>query len=95
VAEPHIVPGRASIESGRAALRILQQARADLEAGHAQAVVTCPVSKAAIRHTDARFTGHTEFFAADAHDVLMTFWGEHFNVALLTTHLAVCEVAGA
>jgi len=94
VAEPHIVPGRASIESGRAALRILQQARADLEAGHAQAVVTCPVSKAAIRHTDARFTGHTEFFAADAHDVLMTFWGEHFNVALLTTHLAVCEVAG-
>ena len=88
----HVTTGQPSAESGAVALDILRRVRADLEAGLAQGVVTGPVSKHAIRHHDGAFTGHTEFFAGSEHEVVMTFWGEHFHLALLTTHLAVCEV---
>ncbi len=74
------------------ALQILTRCREALKQGDLHGVVTCPVSKHEIRKVDSGFIGHTEFFADNPDDVVMSFWGDQFNIALLTTHIPVCEV---
>jgi len=93
--DPEIRPGKPSSKSGEIALKILESSKIDLEAKELHAVVTCPISKDEIRKTDDTFIGHTEFYAGEAakDDVIMSFWGPYFNLALLTTHLAVCDVS--
>lgn len=90
-----IIAGNPGLKSGKIALKILKRSKIDLEAGALQAVVTCPISKDEIRKTDDKFIGHTEFYAGEdaKDDVIMSFWGPYFNLALLTTHLAVCDVS--
>ncbi|MDD3052300.1 MAG: 4-hydroxythreonine-4-phosphate dehydrogenase PdxA [Candidatus Cloacimonetes bacterium] len=90
-----IKPGDPSAESGRIALRILQQTANDLAGGLLDAVVTGPVSKKHIRITAENFIGHTEFFAEkiNVKDVVMSFWGPVFNLSLLTTHLPLASVS--
>ncbi|MCD4828375.1 MAG: 4-hydroxythreonine-4-phosphate dehydrogenase PdxA [Candidatus Cloacimonetes bacterium] len=92
IGRENVAVGQATPVSGAVSLDILRRVLADLTAGHLHGVATCPVSKHAIRCHDRGFIGHTEFFAGDDHEVVMTFWGEHFNLALLTTHMAVSEV---
>ncbi len=86
--------GKPSFESGKATLEILEKCADDLNAKKLDAVVTCPISKNAIRFTDPKFIGHTEFFAdkSNSEEVIMSFWGPYFNLALLTTHMPVAEV---
>jgi 4-hydroxythreonine-4-phosphate dehydrogenase len=79
--------------SGAVAYRILERCLEDLNSKKADAVVTCPVSKNAIRKTHPDFIGHTEFFAQNKHKVFMTFWGKHFNVGLLSTHISLKDVS--
>ncbi len=81
-------------DSGATALKILTQCRDDLRKGDLHGVVTCPVSKHEIRKTQPDFIGHTEFFAENPDNVVMSFWGDVFNIALLTTHMPVCEIGG-
>ncbi|MBN1948745.1 MAG: 4-hydroxythreonine-4-phosphate dehydrogenase PdxA, partial [Candidatus Cloacimonetes bacterium] len=94
--DPSIKPGSPGKVSGYTALNILQHCTADLQSNKIQGVVTCPVAKATIRLHEPDFIGHTEFFAAasDCDEVIMSFWGPYFNLALLTTHTAVCKVSG-
>ncbi len=80
-------------ESGATALQILKKCREGLKSDTLHGVVTCPVSKHEIRKIDPEFIGHTEFFADNPDDVVMSFWGDRFNIALLTTHIPVCEIA--
>jgi len=91
-----IEPGKPGKLSGRIALKILKQCALDLNNSMIQAVVTCPVSKHEIMKSEPDFIGHTEFFAhtSETPEVIMSFWGPHFNLALLTTHLALCDVSG-
>ena len=86
--------GKPSKASGKIAYEILQLCAEDLNSKQLDAVVTCPVSKEAIHHIHPDFIGHTEFFAkkTGTKDVIMSFWGPYFNLALLTTHLAVSDV---
>ena len=87
--------GRSSAESGKIAYDILSRCADDLSSGQLSAVVTAPVSKDAIRHTQSNFIGHTEFFASNSNtkNVIMSFWGPYFNLSLLSTHIAVSEVS--
>jgi len=87
--------GKASPESGKSSYEILKRCAEDLNNKELDAVVTCPISKHAIHHTHPDFIGHTEFFADQSatDEVIMSFWGPYFNLALLTTHLAVSEVS--
>jgi 4-hydroxythreonine-4-phosphate dehydrogenase len=89
--------GKPTLLSGKIAMEILERCASDLNAKKIDAVVTCPISKEAVHFTDPDFIGHTEFFAdrSDTKDVIMSFWGPHFNLALLTTHLPVCQVSKA
>ncbi len=92
IVDESILPGQPSQASGKNSHDILSRCRDDLKNGQLQGVVTCPISKHEIRKTDPGFIGHTEFFAEDPEQVVMSFWGDHFNVALLTTHVSLCEV---
>ncbi|MCF7858523.1 MAG: 4-hydroxythreonine-4-phosphate dehydrogenase PdxA [Candidatus Cloacimonetes bacterium] len=86
--------GKPSVLSGKVAYEILCRCTEDLNSGKLSAVVTAPVSKAAIRLSYQSFIGHTEFFAekSNSKNVVMSFWGPYFNLALLSTHLAISDI---
>jgi 4-phospho-D-threonate 3-dehydrogenase / 4-phospho-D-erythronate 3-dehydrogenase len=85
-------------EGGRFQLECLLRAgRLALE-GKARALVTGPMSKAAVELAGVKFTGQTEALAElsglGPADVTMMFLGPRLNVALVTTHHSVIEAAG-
>ena len=89
----------ATAEGGAAQLAALDLAsRAALE-GHARALVTAPMSKAAVQLAGHDFTGHTEHLARAAgladDAVTMMFLGPKLRVALATTHVAVARLPAA
>ncbi len=86
--------GKPSKITGEIAYRILERCMLDLESKKLDAVVTCPISKKAIRETHPDFIGHTEYFAEKTgkEDFIMSFWGPYFNLALLTTHIPVSNI---
>lgn len=90
-----IKAGKPSSSSGAIAYQILERCAVDLNSNELDAVITSPVSKMHIQKTHPEFIGHTEFFCQSAKmkDVVMTFWGNHFQLALLTTHLAIKDVS--
>lgn len=90
--------GAESAASGRAAIAYLERAVGAALSGEIDAIVTAPLSKAAIRKGGNRdFTGHTEYLAAAAgsRETAMMFRGKRFSVALVTTHLPLREVVDA
>lgn len=85
--------------AGRVALASLDAAIDAVLEGRASAVVTAPVSKAAITMSGQAFIGQTEHLARRAalpdDDVTMMFLGPRLCVALVTTHLSVRTVPDA
>ncbi|MGB0680063.1 MAG: PdxA family dehydrogenase [Polyangiales bacterium] len=96
-----IPAGGPEAANGEAQLRALNLAidltTAPPEGGERRALVTAPMSKAAVERAGHPFTGHTEHLArraglpADA--VTMIFRGPRLTVALCTTHVAIRHVA--
>ena len=86
--------GDVSAQSGQRALIALQAASRDVRSGHIDAIVTAPLSKAAVGNG---FSGHTEFLKRDAgvQQVAMSFFTETFKVVLATTHLSVVDAIGS
>lgn len=91
--DPAVEIGVESKLSGEVSHNILERCLEDLNSKKCDAVVTCPVSKHAIRQTHPDFIGHTEFFAQSKHKVFMTFWGKYFNVGLLSTHISIKNIS--
>jgi 4-hydroxythreonine-4-phosphate dehydrogenase len=89
-----VEPGCPSPQGARAALASIDTAARMCLSGEADAMVTAPVSKAAIASTGVPFPGHTEYLArlTRADDVVMTFVHGERRVALVTTHLPLREV---
>ncbi len=93
--------GRPSAQDGAAQLAWVDQATDLVTAGIADALVTGPVSKAAIASSGVPgaevFRGHTEHLGArlGASEVIMAFAGDALITALVTTHLALANVPGA
>jgi len=94
VACPAVIPGRPSPLSARAALDALDAALDLATKGEVDALVTAPVSKAAISALGIPFAGHTEYLGARAgvRRPVMMFAGDRFRVALATTHLPLRKV---
>lgn len=92
-----VTPGRSSVGGARAAAEAVARAARLCGSGEADAMVTSPVSKAAIQKAGYDFTGHTEFLArlTGAHGFIMTFVRGGERVGLVTTHLPLREVAEA
>jgi len=93
--------GQPDREAGAAQLAWVNEALALVEAGIARALVTGPVSKAAIATSgapgSAGFFGHTEHLAArlGAAEVVMAFRAANITTALVTTHLRLADVPSA
>lgn len=88
-------PGKASPETGRAALQALKQAATDLKEGMLDALVTAPIDKHTIHSTEFPFKGHTEFLAEffGAKEHLMLLVNDTLRVGLVTGHVPIREVA--
>ena len=87
--------GEISKEAGEVAYEILTRISDDLNSKKIDAVVTTAVCKEAIQLSHSDFIGHTEFFAQNSStkNVIMSFWGPYFNLALMTTHVSLCELS--
>lgn len=92
------VPGRPTPEGGAAQLAWVEAALSAVTEGHADALVTGPVSKSSIVSSGmATFRGHTEYLAArcGVKHVTMAFSSDLFTSALVTTHLPLAKVPRA
>ena len=88
--------GKKSAVSGRLSIDYLDKAIESALQGKVDAIVTAPLSKAAVRLAgETDFVGHTEYLAdrTDVSDCAMMFFSDRLKVVLVTTHLALREVA--
>lgn len=89
--------GRPDQTCGQAMIDYVTWAAGHCLAGAAAAMVTGPISKAAIRAAGCAAPGHTELLAQQCgvDKVVMMLAGQRLRVCLVTTHLALAEVPGA
>lgn len=87
-------PGRPCPAGAAAAYRAILDGVRLVQDGSAQAIVTAPVSKAAVRALGVDFVGHTETIArlAGGAEVRMMMAGRELRVVLATTHIPFREV---
>ena len=89
-----IAPGKPTPEAGRAAVEALCAAMRDLKAGHLDALVTVPFDKETVQADDFRYTGHTEYLAAELEgEAMMILCSDVLRVGLVTKHIPVSEIA--
>ena len=89
-----IAPGKPTPEAGRAAVEALCAAMRDLKAGHLDALVTAPFDKETVQADDFRYTGHTEYLAAELEgEAMMILGSDVLRVGLVTKHIPVSEIA--
>lgn len=94
--ELKIEPGKATVESAKAAMTALEKAAEELDNGSIAAVVTAPISKESMNEAGFGFTGHTEFFASKAEgEAMMIMCSDILRVALATIHIPVDKVASS
>ena len=76
-------------------LQLLDTAINLCKQGISDTIVTAPISKESINQYGIKFSGHTEYFAQafNVPKVVMMLRNTKLNVALLTTHLPLREVA--
>lgn len=88
-------PGVLSAAAGKAAYDTIVRATKDVIAGKADAIVTCPVNKAAINEAGIPFTGHTELIAelCGTRNFAMMQSAGKLRVIFVTTHIALKEVS--
>jgi 4-hydroxythreonine-4-phosphate dehydrogenase len=87
-------PGKASPVTGRAAHEYIIRAVEMLRAGEAEALVTAPVSKAAINSSGIAFTGHTELLAelSGTREYAMLMIAGKLRTVMVTRHVPVTEL---
>jgi 4-hydroxythreonine-4-phosphate dehydrogenase len=80
--------GRVSAAGGRAAVAAIEAAVRMIESGRADALVTAPINKEALREAGYTWPGHTELLAdlAGVSDVRMLLVRGNLRVAHVTTH---------
>ena len=96
--EVKIELGKPSPEAGTAALTALERAMADFKENQYDVLVTAPINKNNIQGDTFRFCGHTEYIeekVGDGAKSLMILMSGNLRVALVTTHLAVKDIAAA
>ena len=83
-----VEPGRLSAEAGRAAVAAIERALDLVRSGKADALVTAPINKEALRLAGYPWPGHTELLAdlTGAEDVRMLLTSGRLRVVHVTTH---------
>lgn len=87
-------PGRPVIESDRAQVEYIKAGFAAVHGGRASALVTAPISKAALARAGAPWPGHTEMLAdlSGVERPIMMLASQRLKVVPLTTHVALKDV---
>jgi 4-phospho-D-threonate 3-dehydrogenase / 4-phospho-D-erythronate 3-dehydrogenase len=85
--------GVTSAVAGEAAFRYVERAVSIVEAGHAQAICTAPLSKEALHAAGHKYPGHTELLAALTHtpEVSMMLVAPKLRVIHVTTHMGLLD----
>lgn len=94
---PECSPGQPTPQTAHAAFSALREAVGLAKGGEIDAVVTGPIHKARMYEAGFGFPGQTEFFASSCgvQNFAMLLTGGVLTIALVTTHIALREVAGA
>lgn len=94
---PTVEFGAVTAAGGRLAMRAVAAAADACIAGHADAMVTAPLSKEAIQRGGYEFPGHTEFLAerTGGHTPLMMMVAGPLRVGVVTAHIPLAAVADA
>ena len=90
--------GVPSPEAGEAALKALDRAMTDYRSELYDVLVTAPINKKNIQSNLFHFHGHTEYIedcVGEGNKALMVLTNGSLRVALVTTHLAIKDVAAA
>jgi 4-hydroxythreonine-4-phosphate dehydrogenase len=92
-----INPGKASLESGKAAFTALKQACEELKEGVIDALVTAPIDKQTIHSEEFPFKGHTEYLTQffGSSESLMFMVSDKLRVGIVTEHIPLKDVAAA
>lgn len=87
--------GQVTETGGKYAFLSLEKATEDLASNKIDVLVTAPISKEAIQKAGFQFPGHTEYLAhlSGEEDALMIMVGPGLRVALVTSHIALKDVA--
>lgn len=87
--------GKPTITSGKAAYKSLILAYDLLKKGEADAVITAPISKTAIKMAGINFNGQTEMFAkwSNTKNYAMTFLSKKMCTALFTIHHPLKDIS--
>ncbi|QRN41371.1 MAG: 4-hydroxythreonine-4-phosphate dehydrogenase PdxA [Neisseriaceae bacterium] len=90
-----VISGQLNVKNASYVLALLDQAVEGIENGVYAGIVTCPIHKGIINASGIPFTGHTEYFQnkAGVEKVVMMLSDGQLNVALVTTHLPLSQVA--
>lgn len=91
-----LTPGRPTPETGKAMVRYIETAVDLAKNGTIAAMVTCPITKTAMKLAGAAFHGHTELIAhrTNTTDYAMMLAGERLKVVLVTIHVPLSRVSG-
>jgi len=89
--------GEPDAAAGDAAYRYIVAAARSARSGEARALVTAPISKAALQAAGHRWPGHTELLAdlAGGAEVRMMLANDELRVVLVTVHLALRDAIDA
>ena len=90
-----ILPGKPTVEGGRAMVDYVIRAVDMTRKGELEAMVTCPISKILMHQAGYAYEGHTQLIShlTDTHDYVMMLAGERLRVALVTIHCPLKEVS--
>ncbi len=90
-----LVWGRPTRATGRAMASWIEEAVRLVQAGDLAAMVTCPITKAALQGAGYAYPGHTEMLAAlcQTPDYAMMMAGSTLRVTLVTIHQGLAQVA--
>lgn len=88
-------PGHATADSAKAAIKCLETAVRDLEAGNIDVLVTGPINKKAMNGQGFGFPGHTEYIqnVFGVKDVLMFMISSSLRIGVVTGHIPLKDVA--
>jgi len=90
-----LCPGRPTKETGRAMIDYITTGVDLAMNGKIEAIVTCPITKTAMKLAGSTFHGHTELIAnrTKTPKFAMMMAGDRLRVVLVTIHIPLCEVS--
>ncbi len=92
------IPGKPNVANAAATIQSIEQAVADVQAGHASALCTLPLAKSVLAEAGFKHPGHTEFLGAlcgGDQSPIMMLAVPGLRVVLATIHMPLANVSGA